>query len=197
MYNNKAMERQGTSTGIIDATLYGYVERSENGGTHSSRVSRLCRCLGRAMELPDTDVYKLELSGLLHDIGKVAIQDHVLNKKEPLTDEEWSEIMKHSEIGYRILSTAFGIADIAKYVLYHHERFDGSGYPKGLRKEEIPLLSRIIAVVDSYDAMTNQRSYKETLDQDMAIRELLLNRGTQFDPDIVDAFIEKVLGHKI
>jgi HD-GYP domain-containing protein (c-di-GMP phosphodiesterase class II) len=147
------------------------------------------------MDLPDTDVYKLEVSGLFHDIGKIAIQDHILNKSGPLTEQEWHEIMRHPEVGYWILSTSLEMSDIAKYVLYHHERFDGSGYPKGLKEREIPLLSRIISVVDSYDAMTNLRSYKETLNQDMAVNELLMNKGKQFDPDIVDIFIDKVLNY--
>lgn len=197
MYDNKVVERQNTLASVIDTTLYKHVERNANRGTHSNRVSQLCKYLGMAMELPDIDIYKLEISGLFHDIGKVAIQDYILNKTGPLTVQEWNEIMRHSEIGYWILNTSLEMCDIAKYVLYHHERYDGSGYPKGLKKEEIPLFSRIIAVVDSYDAMTNHRSYKDTLNQDMAVSELILNKGKQFDPDIVDVFIEKVLEHKI
>jgi HD-GYP domain-containing protein (c-di-GMP phosphodiesterase class II) len=180
---------------IIDTTLYKHVEKNAKTGTHSNRVSQLCKFLGMAMDLPDSDIYKLEVSGLFHDIGKIAIQDHILNKSGPLTEQEWHEIMRHPEVGYWILSTSLEMSDIAKYVLYHHERFDGSGYPKGLKEREIPLLSRIISVVDSYDAMTNQRSYKETLNQDMAVNELMMNKGKQFDPDIVDIFIDKVLNY--
>ena len=197
MYNNKVIERQSMLASIIDTTLYKHVEKNANRGTHSNRVSQLCRYLGMALELSDIDIYKLEVSGLFHDIGKIAIQDYILNKKGPLTVQEWNEIMRHPEIGYWILSTSLEMSDIANYVLYHHERYDGSGYPKGLKREEIPLLSRIIAIADSYDAMTNQRSYKETLDQDMAVNELIINKGKQFDPDIVDVFIEKVLKHRI
>ena len=133
---------------------------------------------------------------MFHDIGKIAIQDHILNKPGPLTGQEWSEVVQHPEIGYWILNTSLGMSDIAEYVLYHHERYDGSGYPKGLKQEEIPLLSRILSVVDSYDAMTNQRTYKETLDTDSAVNELIINKGKQFDPKIVDVFIEKVLKTK-
>ncbi len=198
MYENKGViERPCMLASIIDTTLYKHVEKNVKTETHSNRVSQLCKYLGMAMELPDLDIYKLEISGLFHDIGKIAIQDYVLNKAGPLTAQEWNEIMRHPEIGYWILSTSLEMSDIAKYVLYHHERYDGSGYPKGLKQEEIPLLSRIIAVVDSYDAMTNQRSYKETLNQDMAIHELVMNKGRQFDPEIVDVFVEKVLRHKI
>lgn len=197
MQSNKAVERQSMLASIIDTTLYRHVEKNTNRGTHSNRVSQLCKCLGLALELSDLDIYKLEVSGMFHDIGKIAIQDYILNKKGPLTSQEWNEIMRHPEIGCWILSTSLEMSDIAKYVLYHHERYDGSGYPKGLKQEEIPLLSRIIAVADSYDAMTNQRSYKETLNQDMAVEELIKNKGIQFDPAIVDVFIERVLKRKI
>ena len=197
MYDHKVIERQSMLANIIDTTLYKHVERNAKAGTHSNRVSQLCKFLGMAMELSEIEIYKLEISGLFHDIGKLAIQEQILNKSGPLTTQEWNEIMKHPEVGYWILSTSLEMSDIAKYVLYHHERYDGSGYPKGLREEEIPLLSRIISVVDSYDAMTNQRSYKETLDHDTAINELISNKGKQFDPDIVDIFIEKVLIRKI
>ena len=198
MHENKVINRQrSTLATVLDTTLYKHVEKNTNRGTHSNRVSQLCKIMGAAMELPDIDIYKLEISGLFHDIGKIAIQDHIINKSGPLTPKEWSEIMMHPEVGSWILSSSLEMADIAKYVLYHHERYDGSGYPKGLKAEEIPLLSRIISVADSYDAMTNQRSYKETLDQELAIQELISNKGKQFDPAVVDIFIEKVLRYKI
>lgn len=194
MYEHKVVNNpQSMLDTIMDTTLYKHIEKNADRETHSSRVSLLCKFLGMAMELPDTDIYKLEISGLFHDIGKIAIQDYIINKSGPLTSKEWSEIMKHPEVGAWILSSSFEMSDISKYVLYHHEKYDGSGYPKGLKAEEIPLLSRIISVADSYDAMTNQRSYKETLDPDMAIQELISNKGKQFDPEVVDIFIEKVL----
>ena len=196
MYDHKVIERQSMLANIIDTTLYKHVERNSKAGTHSNRVSQLCKFLGMAMGLPEIELYKLEISGLFHDIGKLAIRESTLNKSGPLTTQEWNEIMKHPEVGYWILSTSLEMSDIAKYVLYHHERYDGSGYPKGLKEEEIPLLSRIISIVDSYDAMTNQRSYKETLNHDLAINELINNKGKQFDPNIVDIFVEKVLNRK-
>ena len=177
----------------IDTTLYTKMRNNAEMITHSNRVSQLCRLLGMAMELPDTEIYKLEVSGMFHDIGKVAVQAEILIKPGPLTQAEWNEVMRHPEIGYLILSNSLKIPGIAKYVLYHHERYDGSGYPEGLKREEIPLLSRIITVADSYDAMTNLRPYKETLNKEMAVLELLSNKEKQFDPIIVDVFIEKVL----
>jgi len=197
MYEHKAIERHSMLANIIDTTLYKHVEKNAKAGTHSNRVSQLCKYLGMAMELPEIEIYKLEISGLFHDIGKIAIQDYILNKSGQLTEQEWKEIMTHPEIGYWILRTSLEMSDVANYVLHHHERYDGTGYPKGLKGEEIPLLSRIISIVDSYDAMTNHRSYKETLNQDRAINELINNKGKQFDPDIVVTFIEKVLNRKI
>lgn len=196
MYEHKVVESQNKLAGIIETILYRHTKKNATG-THSSRVSQLCKSLGMAMELPDIDIYRLETSGLFHDIGKLVIQEQILNKSGKLTDREWNEIVNHPEVGYWLLSSSFEMADIANYVLHHHERYDGTGYPKGLKEEEIPLLSRIISVADSYDAMTNERSYKEILDQNMAVQELISNKGKQFDPEIVDIFIEKVLNYKI
>jgi HD-GYP domain-containing protein (c-di-GMP phosphodiesterase class II) len=196
MYEHKVIGRPSKLAGVIDTTLYGYTEKTATGA-HSTRVSRLCKSLGIAMKLPDIDIYRLEISGLFHDIGKLVIQDRILNKSGPLTNQEWGEIICHPEVGYRILRTSADMSDIADYVLYHHEWYDGSGYPEGLKAEEIPLLSRIISVADSYDAMTNQRTYKETLNQRLAVKELVSNKGKQFDPVIVDIFIEKVLKFRI
>lgn len=193
MYEQKMMDGQSMVANRIEPTGYTHIEMNAAQNTHSKRVSQLCKFLGTALELSEIEIYKLEVSGLFHDIGKIAIQEKVLYKSGPLTSQEWDEMMRHPEIGYWILSTSLEMTEIAKYVLYHHERYDGSGYPKGLKQEEIPLLSRVIAVVDSYDAMTNERSYKETLDKNMAVKELLTNKGKQFDPDIVDVFIKKVL----
>jgi HD-GYP domain-containing protein (c-di-GMP phosphodiesterase class II) len=162
---------------------------------HSKRVSELCQQIGTAMELPEMEINKLKASGLLHDIGKVAIEERVLNKSELLTEQEWIEVRRHPDIGYRILSSSSEMVELAQCILYHHERFDGSGYPRGLKQEEIPLLSRIINVADSYDAMTSERAYKKVLNKSIAIEELVKNKGTQFDPYIVDIFIGKVLNN--
>ena len=190
------IEDNPISKKIIDTTLYTQIGNSAETITHSNRVGQLCRRLGMAMELPNTEIYKLEASGMFHDIGKVAVQAEILSKPGSLTEAEWYEAMRHPEIGYLILSNSLEMPGIAKYVLYHHERYDGSGYPAGLKREEIPFLSRIIAVADSYDAMTNLRPYQETLNEKMAVLELLSNKGKQFDPIMVDVFVEKVLGVK-
>jgi HD-GYP domain-containing protein (c-di-GMP phosphodiesterase class II) len=139
------------------------------------------------------EVEEIKTTGWLHDIGKVAISESILNKTGKLDNEEWTEIKRHPEIGYRILSTVNEMAELADIVLVHHERWDGKGYPQGLKGEEIPLNGRIIAVADAFDAMTRQRTYREVLSDEDAIEEIRKNAGTQFDPDIVEVFIEKVI----
>jgi HD-GYP domain-containing protein (c-di-GMP phosphodiesterase class II) len=139
---------------------------------------------------------EIYITGLRHDIGKIAIDPELLDKKGQLTDVEWSEVKRHSEAGYQILRSVNDYAFMANYVLAHHERWDGSGYPGGLKGEEIPIESRIISIVDAYYAMTNDRPYRKALGMDTAVRELLNGSGIQFDPELVDVFIEKVLKYK-
>ena len=160
---------------------------------YSHRVSALCQSIGQTIGLPEEEIQELKTVGLLHDIGKIAIDENILNKPGKLTEDEWNEIKRHPEVGYRILSTVNHMSEMAEFVLAHHERWDGNGYPKGLEKEQIPLQSRIIAIADAYDAMTSERSYGSALPKEIAIQELQNNAGTQFDPELVIVFIEKVL----
>lgn len=193
MYNHKVIESDSMRGEIINTILNTLHEKNPREEMHSKRVSEFCQQIGVAMELPEIEINKLKVVGLLHDIGKIAIEESVLNKPGILTDKEWNEIKRHPDIGYRILNSSHEMLEIADYVLAHHERFDGLGYPKELNGEKIPLLSRIIAVADSYDAMTSERAYRKALDKSIAVKELIKNKGTQFDPQIVDIFIEKVL----
>ena len=126
---------------------------------------------------------------MLHDLGKMSVDKRILEKRGKLTENEWMEIKKHPEAGYRIALASPELVHIADFILCHHENWDGSGYPQGLKGEEIPLLSRIVAVVDAYDAMSNDRPYKKARSKDAAIQELRKYAGTQFDPNIVDAFL--------
>lgn len=193
MYKKKLFESpsmRGKTIGAIINTLH---EKNKREEQHSHRVSLYCEYLGHAMNLPDGEIQELKTVGLLHDIGKIAIDDNILNKPGKLTDEEWDNIKRHPEIGYRILSSVNDMAEMAEYVLSHHERWDGNGYPMGLKGKEIPLKSRIIAVADAYDAMTSERSYRNALPKEIVVGELVKNAGIQFDPDLVKIFIEKVI----
>jgi HD-GYP domain-containing protein (c-di-GMP phosphodiesterase class II) len=154
----------------------------------------LSRALGREMKLTEQQLLDLDLLSTLHDIGKICIQDTILSKPGKLTDREWAEIKKHPEMGYRIAQSSTELTRVARYILCHHERWDGGGYPGGLAGEEIPLLSRVIAVVDSYDAMTQDRPYRKALSKEVAVNEIVTNSGSQFDPNIAHVFVEKVLG---
>lgn len=193
MYKVKSTESSSMRGDTISTILYTLHEKSQREQLHSNRVSQICNDIGLAMNLSDREVNELKLVGLMHDIGKIAISDRVLNKKGKLTAEEWAEMKKHPEIGYRILSASNEMAYIAEYVLNHHERLDGSGYPNGIIKDKIPVQSRILAIADSYDAMTSERPYKDVMTKDDAVQELLDNAGTLFDTQIVEVFIKKVL----
>lgn len=194
MYKHKLFESpsmRGKTISVIMRTLY---EKNLREEQHSHRVSLLCKSIGEALNLTEGKIEELKTVGLLHDIGKTALDEKVLNKPGRLTEDEWKEIRRHPEIGYRILSTVNDMADLANYVLHHHERWDGQGYPKGLKGEEIPFVSRIITIADAYDAMTSDRSYRSALAKEVVIAELQKNSGIQFDPELVRVFIEKVLG---
>jgi HD-GYP domain-containing protein (c-di-GMP phosphodiesterase class II) len=149
--------------------------------------------MGEALGLYESEIQELKTVGLLHDIGKIAVDENILNKPGKLTEDEREEINKHPEIGYRILSSVNDMSEMAEYVLAHHERWDGGGYPKGLKGEEIPLQARIMAVADTFDAMTSERAYRGALPAEVALDELRRNAGTQFDPELVNLFIEKVM----
>ncbi|MDY0063801.1 MAG: diguanylate cyclase, partial [Bacilli bacterium] len=190
MYNNKVYEiasnRSNTIMTIIN-TLYLKSPREER---HSSRVSELCQKIGRHYQLRDDEIKILKVMGNLHDIGKIAIDTRILDKPGTLNEEEWDEVKRHPEIGYRILSTANEYAEMAEDILAHHERYDGTGYPKGLKGTEIPWRARVIAIADSFDAMTTKRTYRETFSYEEAIQEIRKNKGIQFDPEIADCFIQ-------
>jgi HD-GYP domain-containing protein (c-di-GMP phosphodiesterase class II) len=193
MYNNKLFEGPSFRERVIDNIVLAINAKSPREEAHSKRVSELCVAFGEALKLDEGMIKTLQIFGLLHDIGKIAIEDEILNKPGKLTDGEFYEIKRHSEIGFRILSTVNDMEEIAKYVLFHHERWDGEGYPKGMAGGSIPLPSRICTIVDAYDAMTSDRSYRPAMTDEYAINELEKNAGTQFDPYLVDVFINKVL----
>lgn len=193
MYRKKLLEYKSFHSSIMYSIKTTLFEKSNETQEHAERMADLSKKLGNALELDDEDLIALELVATLHDIGKISIDQNILTKTGRLTDEEWTEIRKHPEVGYRIAQTIPELRNVSEYILCHHERWDGKGYPQGLSGRDIPLLSRILAIVDAYDAMTEDRSYRKAMSTDLAVAELLKNAGTQFDPIIVKIFIEYVL----
>jgi len=175
---------------IIMSMLY---EKSIREVSHSKRVSELCVAISTIMDFSKDDINQIRIAGLVHDIGKIGIDERILNKPGKLDDNELNEIKRHPEIGYRIISMIDEFSGIANVVLAHQEKWDGSGYPRNLKGEEISLQARIIAVADAYDAMTSERAYGKVFSEEEAINEIQRCSGTQFDPDISRIFIEKVL----
>ena len=193
MYRRKLQESQNVIRQAIALIHDTFLEKNPEAAQHAKTVGKLCQKIALAMGFSETTANEMEALGLLHDIGKINVPLAILKKPGVLTETEWSEVSRHAEIGYRILSAANETADLARYVLYHHERFDGYGYPAGKKGAEIPLQSRILAVADAYDAMTNDRPYRKALTRLEAAGELKKHAETQFDPKVVSVFVEKVL----
>ena len=189
MNKRKLFEKKSHHHTILSSIMDTMYARSQETEEHAERLAHISRLIGEKMDLPQESMDELQLFAMLHDIGKVAIDDRVLNKPGKLTKEEWDIMKKHSEIGYRIAMASPELESVAEYILCHHERWDGKGYPAGLKKEEIPLLSRILAFADAYDAMTVDRVYRKALTKQEAIEEIEKNVGKQFDPEIFKIFI--------
>ena len=164
--------------------------RERATGQHSLRVRELALVLGRNMGLTGQELEEIGHGALLHDIGKIGIPDHVLLKPDSLTDEEWNVMKRHPEIGYNILQSSPGLGRAAEIVLSHQEKFDGTGYPRGLKGSEICLGARIFCIADAYDAMRSDRVYRKALSCETALEEIRKCSGTHFDPDIVDIFVQ-------
>jgi HD-GYP domain-containing protein (c-di-GMP phosphodiesterase class II) len=156
---------------------------------HVHRVSDLAVNLGSGLGLPDSDLDFLALAGVLHDVGKIHMDPMILGKPGPLSQDEKNLMERHPELGFAMTRNRLD-PKVSEAILYHHERYDGRGYPFGLEGEAIPILSRIVLVADAFDAMTSTRSYQPALPVDFAISEIIKNAGTQFDPNVVDIFIE-------
>ena len=157
---------------------------------HSDRVSEYSVLIGKKVGLSEEELKILKIGGLFHDIGKIGIPDSILQKNAKLTDDEYSEIKNHPSIGAHILGAASIFQDIIPIVKHHHERFDGRGYPSGLKGEEIPYMARIAAIADTFDAMTSKRSYRNALELNTVIEEIERCKGTQFDPKLADVFLD-------
>lgn len=172
-------------------------KRDPYTGGHTKRVMNYSIAIGKVLGLSDVEIGKLELAAVLHDIGKIGIKDRILLKKRKLTAHEFDEIKMHTIYAEEILNHIKHLRDIIPGVKYHHERYDGNGYPEKLRGNGIDIIARIIAVADAFDAMTTDRPYRKGLSLEMALKELKRNSGTQFDPEVVRAFFVAYEGDKL
>ena len=157
---------------------------------HCNRVSEYCVLIGKKLGLPQEDLDKLRIGGLFHDIGKIGVSDNILKKESKLTNEEYDEIQTHTSLGVDILTRNKVFKEIIPIVEYHHEKYDGNGYPFKLKGDEIPLAARITAVADTFDAMTSKRSYRDPIPLTDVVEEFKKCSGTQFDPNIVNTFLD-------
>ncbi|MHC1694726.1 MAG: transporter substrate-binding domain-containing protein [Eubacteriales bacterium] len=192
MYKKKISESQGVRGLTIKTIINTLFEKSPREESHSQRVRAMAIKIATAMKLSSHQIDDISTLGLLHDIGKIIVSGEILEKPGRLTDDEYNEIKKHPSIGYRMLTATNEFANIADGVLNHHEKWDGNGYPNGIKGDAIPIESRIIAIADAYDAMTSSRTYRKVgLSLEMARQELIDCAGTQFDPDIVNFIVKE------
>lgn len=190
MYRKKLVESQSMRNKTIQVILKTLNETNQRERIHSENVSRISRRIGEVLNLDQELLREIQMVGLLHDIGKIAIDNALLNKPSKLTPSEYETVKKHTEIGYHILKSADAYSSISDYVLAHHERWDGTGYPRGLKGKKTPLVARIIIIADAYEAMTAERPYRNTLSKEEALNELKRCAGTQFDPAIIQALFD-------
>ncbi len=197
MYHNKLNESKSIRSAIIHSLQASLEEKTTETRAHAERLRTLALRLGKRIGLAANDMDELALAAIMHDIGKIGIPDSVLTKTGPLDEEEWLVMKKHPEVGYHIILSSPNMAKVAEFILCHHERWDGGGYPRGLQRENIPLISRIIAVVDSYDVMTSDRPYKTAMTSQTALTEIQRCSGTQFDPSVASAFVEMISAEEL
>ena len=188
MYRQKLIEIPSMRSGAIETILTTLYEKDKYSEIHSRSVSLISERLAKSCGLNRQDVAEVKTAGLLHDIGKIIIPEIILKKEGKLTTEEYELMKTHSEIGFRILNSTSDMRGISNIVLNHHERWDGKGYPRGIKSDKIPYKSRIISIADAFDAMTSLRTYQETISVDKALKEIIDNAGTQFDPELVEVF---------
>ena len=190
MARRKLFDQKSHHNAVLSSIMTTLFERSFETEEHAERIDHFCAVIGTRLSLSHEEMDKLHLFAILHDIGKIGISDQILNKPSSLNDEEFALMKTHPEIGYRIAMASPDFASIAELILTHHEHWDGTGYPNRLAGDKIPLLSRILAIADAYDAMTNDRVYRKALSREAAVAEIKNNAGSQFDPEIAAVFLQ-------
>jgi len=193
MYKSKLKYGKKMRLKTISTIIESLYEKVDYEKQSSKEVAKYAEKIGKQLGLDNTVIRDLRLAATLHDIGKIMIPETILNKPSRLDSKEYESVKKHSETGYHILRAVDEYVHIADSVLYHHERWDGKGYPRKLKGEEIPLIARIISIADAYEAITSQRPYQDARTKKEAVDELKANSGKQFDPEILKVFIENVL----
>ena len=196
MYSKKFYDKRSLKGKTIDVIMNALFEKSPREKMHSERVGNISAKIAETSGFDVESTNKIRTAGYLHDIGKIGIPENILNKNGKLDEQEMIVMKSHPEKSWRILQNTIEFSEISNVVLYHHEKWDGSGYPKGLRGEEIPINSRIIKVADAYDSMTNDRSYRTQMTPAEAMGELQNCSGTDFDPQVVEVFIGQVLANE-
>jgi HD-GYP domain-containing protein (c-di-GMP phosphodiesterase class II) len=191
MYRSKLNNRSSRKSKVLDSIIETLNAKTEETKEHSDRVSNLAVQTMIALKMHRTnEIADIKLLAKVHDIGKITIEDNILKKAGPLNKEEFEIVKKHCEAGYKIIRNVTDSDDVCHGVLFHHEKWDGTGYPQGLKGTKIPIFARIINVVDSFDAMTNDRVYRKRISEEKAIEEMKRCSGTQFDPKVVSAFLK-------
>ncbi|MBC7764950.1 MAG: diguanylate cyclase [Hyphomonadaceae bacterium] len=190
MYSLKLLEGKTMRGKLLNSLQKSLSERSCETAEHAERMMKLVYKLEKKLALTPHEMEEMQLLTVLHDIGKIGIPDSILNKPSALNKEEWYEMKKHPEIGYRIARATYELSYVAELILTHHERWDGKGYPQGLKGEAIPRMSRLLAIIDCFDAITNNRPFKKAASYQEALEEVKKCAGTQFDPNLAQAFID-------
>lgn len=188
MYQNKLLKTSSTKNNLVKTLMKALEAKDYITEGHADRMEVLATVMGRELKLQQNIIDRIQLLTKFHDIGKVGIPDSILKKAGSLTEDEWRVMRTHSSIGERIANESSELKEIAHLILKHHERYDGNGYPLGLKGEDIPIECRILSIVDTFDAMTNDRPYRKALPVNVAIEEIIAHAGTQFDPELVEIF---------
>ena len=189
MVEKQAKKIRAAFLNAITALAYALEAKDKYTSGHSQRVTKISVAIVKKLGMPQGSINEIRLAGLIHDIGKIGVRESVLNKPAKLTDDEFKHIKSHCEVGEHILTPIVEDEEILKMVRHHHERYDGTGYPDRLKGEQIPLGARILAVADTYDAMTSERPYREAMIDETAYAEIERCKGTQFDPEVTDVFL--------